>query len=321
MENTINYFRKYNFIFLFFITFLGLLTSCNSDKKKNEVKKDEVMENVNYAYDLLNKARHSEESDTNIPLGFKLNSTEKEYRTNLQKLTKSNVKSDGNLTALTTDYFGWEQKVYISNFHYFSDPNTETDIVSSVTFIFDELKWAGNSKIKLLRDSISRKFDNTWQVVDYQLDTKKPNELSHYYKYWIKNNIVAEFAVDYSVTLEFHNAPKSYTFDRKHFYDEIESYYAISEKVKQELKEQESKPKIVNSPWDGSVYEVKSYLSKTLKDPDSYEGIELGNVIEKEGYFFVSHKYRAKNSFGGYVIETYSFKLDNNGNVIDVQKN
>lgn len=316
----INFKSYFNNIFLLLTITIGLFTSCNSDKKQDEITKDEVMENVNYAYDLLSKARNSEELDSDILLGFKLNVNEKQYQSNLKELIKNNNGEIGNMSNFTTDYFGWKQKVYVSNFHYFSDPNTETDIVSSITFVFDELKWAGNSKVVALRDSISKKFDNTWQVVEYQLDTEKPKELSHYYKYWIKNNIVAEFAVDYSVTLEFHNAPKSYTFDRKHFYDEIERYYKISEKVKQEIKAQENKPKIANSPWDGSVYEVKSYLNKTLKDPKSYEGIEWSNVTEKEGYFFVRHKYRAKNSFGGYVIETCIFKLDDNGSVIAVEK-
>lgn len=275
------------------------------------------MENVNYAYNLLTVARNSEEIDDTIPLGFKLNVTEKQFENHVKQLVKNNNGEFANMSSFETDYFGWKQKVYVSSFPYFSDPNTKTDTISSVTFVFDELNSAPNSKIVAFRDSISKKFDNSWQVVEYQLDTEKPDQLSNYFKYWIKNNIVAEFAVDTSVTLEFHNAPKSYTFDRTAFYDEIKQFYARKDEVDRILKEKESKPKIVNSPWDGSVYQVKNYLQRTLKDPKSYEGIEWSEVNEKDGFYFVRHKYRAKNSFGGYVIESQVFKLDDNGNVID----
>ena len=75
---------------------------------------------------------------------------------------------------------------------------------------------------------------------------------------------------------------------------------------------------VKNSPWNGSVMQVKNYLKKTLKDPDSYESIEWGKVIDNNGTYEVKHTYRAKNSFGGYVVETCLFKLDSHGNVIEV---
>lgn len=278
------------------------------------------MKKVNYTWELLNQSRNSDLLYTEIPLGFKLNSTEKEYQLNINKLVETSGRRDGSLAYVTTDRFGWKQEVRISNFHYFSDPNTETDTISSITFIFDELKFKPDSKVRELLDSINKLFDNTWQISEFQLDTES-KVLSHFYRYWIKGNIVAKFNVDYGVILlEYYNAPKSYDCEKEHFYSNIYSYYKISEQVKQELKEKENKPKIENSPWDGSVYQVKNYLNKTLKDPKSYEGIEWGNVSEKDGYYFVNHKYRAKNSFGGYVIETYTFQLDENGSVISANK-
>jgi len=292
---------------------IGLLSSCSS-------KEDEVMKKVNYTWELLNQSRNSDILNTEIPLGFKLNSTEKEYQAILNKLVETSGRKDGSLAYVTTDHFGWKQEIRISNFHYFSDPNTETDTISSVTFIFDELKFKPDSKVRELLDSINHLFDNTWQIAEFQLDTESKN-LSHFYRYWIKGNIVAKFNVDYGViSLEYHNAPKSYECEKENFYSNIDSYYKISEQVKQKLKEKENKPKIENSPWDGSVYQVKNYLNKTLKDPKSYESIEWGTVNEKNGYYFVNHKYRAKNSFGGYVIETCTFKLDDNGNVISAVK-
>ncbi len=59
---------------------------------------------------------------------------------------------------------------------------------------------------------------------------------------------------------------------------------------------------VKNSPWDGSVYEVEQYLkSRVLKDPDSFQAIEWSRVVKGCGDYAVRLKYRARNSFGGYV--------------------
>jgi len=71
-----------------------------------------------------------------------------------------------------------------------------------------------------------------------------------------------------------------------------------------------------NSPWDGSVSSVKIYLEKMLRDPDSFDAIEWSPISELgDGRCIVRCKYRAKNSFGGYVIENRIFYLDKDGNV------
>lgn len=73
------------------------------------------------------------------------------------------------------------------------------------------------------------------------------------------------------------------------------------------------KPPITNSAWDGSVPGVERYLQMTLKDPDSYKGIEWSPIAKGcEGYS-VRHKYRAKNSFGGYVTNEAVFMLNPDG--------
>ncbi|WP_321528305.1 hypothetical protein [Sedimenticola selenatireducens] len=82
--------------------------------------------------------------------------------------------------------------------------------------------------------------------------------------------------------------------------------------------------KVSNSPWDGSVYEIERYLEHTLKDPDSYEGIEWSQVVTKlidgQRRYAVRHKYRAKNSFGGYVVEQVYFVMDGAGTVLSAVK-
>lgn len=78
---------------------------------------------------------------------------------------------------------------------------------------------------------------------------------------------------------------------------------------------------VVNSVYDGSVYQVENYLKREyLKDPESYEGIDWSTVQKEDNNsqykYYVRHKYRARNSFGGYVIEEKIFYLDKSGNVI-----
>ncbi len=72
--------------------------------------------------------------------------------------------------------------------------------------------------------------------------------------------------------------------------------------------------KVSNSSWDGSVLPVKEYLKKLLKDPKSIEYIEWFAVQEtQDGNYKVRVKYRAKNSFGGYVLNDQLFFLNSEG--------
>lgn len=72
-----------------------------------------------------------------------------------------------------------------------------------------------------------------------------------------------------------------------------------------------------------SMTSIRIFLKRHyLKDPDSYEGIDWGpsGVYMKENNtYFMMHKYRARNSFGGYVVENPMFILNANGDVIDVK--
>lgn len=87
------------------------------------------------------------------------------------------------------------------------------------------------------------------------------------------------------------------------------------------------KETVFNSKWDASVQQVEDYLkNKYLNDPDSYKAISWSEVFKlndtKEiGFpcYQVRHKYRAKNAFGGYVTEEKLFKLDYQGNIVDVR--
>ena len=76
---------------------------------------------------------------------------------------------------------------------------------------------------------------------------------------------------------------------------------------------------VKNNKWNGGVKQVEDYIERTLLDPDSYESIEWSEVKQKDDGYYVRHKYRAKNSFGGYVVANQLFHLDFSGNVVDVK--
>lgn len=80
-----------------------------------------------------------------------------------------------------------------------------------------------------------------------------------------------------------------------------------------------SSVEVNNNKWNGGVKQVEDYLERTLRDPDSYESIEWSEVKQKADGYYVRHKYRAKNGFGGYVVTNQLFHLDFNGNVVDVK--
>lgn len=76
--------------------------------------------------------------------------------------------------------------------------------------------------------------------------------------------------------------------------------------------------------FDGSHIYLKEYLKKNLKDPGSIEIIDTRYVDTKDlnwdDYLIVNMKYRAKNSFWWYVIETIKAQFDKNWNPINIDK-
>ena len=72
---------------------------------------------------------------------------------------------------------------------------------------------------------------------------------------------------------------------------------------------------VTNSGLDASVYQVEQFLDDNLNDPDSYDPIEWSAVQPTKNGYYVRHKYRARNGFGGMNIENKIFYLDKDGNV------
>ena len=78
-------------------------------------------------------------------------------------------------------------------------------------------------------------------------------------------------------------------------------------------------PKPVNSPWDGSVPEVEVYLKRALHDPDSYEHVESTMPVARGEYWVVRSSFRGKNAFGGKVLNSKLFYIQN-GRVVRVSE-
>ena len=303
---------------ILFISLIGIMfaTSCKNDEQK-------LQDKINYTYGLLEQACHQPEINMSVPLGFDLSFTEDELQSHCDKLINTNGgRREYSTIYLNTSVFGdVEREVRITYFNYFSDPNTQTDELSSIGFIFDEFRdnRSSNGGWLELKKVIDETFDNSWAVSEFDLEQTDDSSYEDYYKYWIKDNIAVELHYDAFpryVTLIFYNVPK---YGTKFFKDEIERTLGIKASVKKNI---DSTPQydIQNSPWDGSVWQVKKYLKSSLKDPKSYEGIEWSGVIKDGETYKVRHKYRAKNSFGGYVVEEYIFVLNKYGDVIDVME-
>jgi type II secretory pathway pseudopilin PulG len=75
--------------------------------------------------------------------------------------------------------------------------------------------------------------------------------------------------------------------------------------------------KPIPSEWDGITPEVNSYLQRNLKDYDSMKIVECSPVVTWGTDAWAQRvKYRARNSFGAYVLDNKVFVIKN-GYVID----
>ena len=92
-----------------------------------------------------------------------------------------------------------------------------------------------------------------------------------------------------------------------------------SAKMKAAIAEIKAKRPVRNSGWDGSVWQVESFMKGYLKDPDSFEAITWGAVIDMGQTYTVRLRYRARNGFGGFAVSEQTFTLDFTGNVIGVE--
>lgn len=74
------------------------------------------------------------------------------------------------------------------------------------------------------------------------------------------------------------------------------------------------------STWDGSFRPLVIYVKDNMKDPNSFEHIQTKFGDFEELYFYVSMKYRGKNSYGGYTIAYIDAKVNYEGKILEIEK-
>ena len=151
---------------------------------------------------------------------------------------------------------------------------------------------------------------------DYSFEELPYYSLLHKTYLFTKNNLAITLAYDINeIRITYENRPVSGPLEAKR-YAERQEREKSSTSTSTSIRHADVK----NNKWNGGVKQVEDYLKYTyLRDPDSYESIEWSEVKEKEDGYYVRHKYRAKNGFGGYVVANQLFHLDFSGNVVDVK--
>jgi len=92
---------------------------------------------------------------------------------------------------------------------------------------------------------------------------------------------------------------------------------SAAEKAKKEVarQEQAEKDRIAGfhclSSWNGSHRQTVNYITKNLRDPDSFQHIETKITPVKNGKHNLVMTYRAKNGFGGYANGAVIVEVDN----------
>lgn len=71
------------------------------------------------------------------------------------------------------------------------------------------------------------------------------------------------------------------------------------------------------SSWDGSHRYLVNLIKENLNDPKSFDHVET-NYWDRGDYLTVKMKYRAKNAFGGLILQNVTAKSDYKTNVISV---
>lgn len=280
---------------------VALITGCDNTRKENEANERKQRE-------ATLKAENSTDTISELPLNFNFGMTSEQVDSNLSKLA-----SDSIITK-SGNYYQYVYKLK-------SGKNIPTDIqfgfyqdsLYALVFSFNENPFSDSpfkvneSLIEEIDTDLSSNLDSTYCRISHYDDRKGSNSKGRMiFTKWFKGNQYIFLRHAAFSDIQYINAP----------IHRIVTDKEVS-KITQRAREKGS-VKVGNSSLDGSVSQVKKYIKNNLKDPKSYESIEWGKVVENEDGYMVRHKYRAKNSFGGYTIENKVFHLDLKGNIIDV---
>lgn len=303
-----------------------LLTGC-TDEDQND-------KNLQLAKQAIEQAAVSDETIMDLPFGFSFTMTSAKANKHIDSLQQKGIIS--NIKNSSFDYQYPEYSGLIAGIELFFVDDRLCRLAYQVKnkdqFFEDWLKEYG----KILKESYenSHKFYipvgglKEESHLDKVLIRTKANKVFMRKDIIYKGSEPNEIVYVYDNQPMAQNLPKYQTKKEMSLGDErirkLIEFEIFCEENKDEIEKyiEESKPaeseKVENSPWDGSVFQVKQYLKQYLKDPKSYESLEWSQVQENGSNYIVRHKYRAKNSFGGFVIENQVFTLNKNGEVISV---
>lgn len=213
---------------LLLILSLGIfLTSCKSEEEK---RREQLYEKITKSWMLLDSASTKKETSLTIPLGFQLGCTSKEFEIQCDTLVKriggenhsftwnSGYTGVSDTYVKTNVFGGVKKEVMIPHDNYV---NPKIKYINKIAFRFIEFQsnWNLDGGWETFRDSISSKFDESWETVEFNLmdasDVKPLGGVygmgSNYYKYWVRGNMAVEFNFDghcHYPTLTFYNVPK-----------------------------------------------------------------------------------------------------------------
>ena len=286
--------KNIKFVCLFLA--LSLVTSCKSEKDKY--------------YEMMREASDSPITELETPDGFRFDMTESEFDEAFAQ-RKSHFTDSltrfryGPLIATYDWLLGTEHyavgKTYSKEFH--ENKLSSYEITINGRIANDKFVWLAESDINTIND-----YYKAFLEKDYTFDSLNLEKEQIYV--FTKNNMaitIHKVSDSHAIKVKYENRPITAAIER-----EVEA-------LLNEERLEESSVEVKNNKWNGGVKQVEDYLERTLRDPDSYESIEWSEVKSKDDGYYVRHKYRAKNGFGGYVVTNQLFHLDFNGNVVDVK--
>lgn len=274
-----------------------LFCSCSKTKQTNEKNRENQ-----YAATL--EAETSSLNISELPLGFEFGMSEDEVDENINQLINDKIitviregvqyeyiytTKNGYNIRYCMEFGFYENELYLLTLEAM---NRDSSLFINVDNELDLILGSAYKKIAF--------FD------DFGTDDKL------YFNMWFHGNQIVSLRKDrWSCQIVYKNAPIY-----KIILDKATNKYMDEAKARLENREQNDVD-VKNSSWDGSVSQVKEYLKNNLSDNKSYESIDWSEVSETPNGYMVRHKFRAKNGFGGYVIENKIFYLNKQGCVVN----
>lgn len=115
--------------------------------------------------------------------------------------------------------------------------------------------------------------------------------------------------------------PTAEIYTNLDMYKELQKLFPLNKKYNKKVayyskKVTELEKRIGKAPeldiWDGVPYIVEDYIKSIAKDPDSVKFAGCSELGFSNNGWITSCKVRAKNSFGGYVVDIYRFTIKHN---------